>query len=172
MELLDEQNLDVVRAIHREDISENWVDSVDTLWELTQYGLEHHCIGHTYALRYNETCIGVILLGEAIPWETDPEEMKREPFYRLIGFVIDRRYRGRGIGGYILELVIAAIYREYGVRPIALGVHRENHGAARFYKKHGFRPTSAMDGDDVYYLRYPFQSRAKGEWGVDPQCEA
>ena len=154
LELLDEQNIDAVRAIHREDISESWVDNADTLWELTQYGLEHNCIGHTYAVKHDETYIGVILLGEAIPWETDPREMGDVPFYRLMGFVIDNRYRNKGIGSHVLELVIKTIYQQFGVRPIALGVHKENHSAARFYEKHGFKPTNAMEGNDIYYLRY------------------
>ena len=80
LELLTEKNIDAVRAIHREDIPVSWVDNADTLWELTQYGLEHNCIGHTYAIKYDDTYIGVILLGEAIPWETDPEEMKMSRF--------------------------------------------------------------------------------------------
>ena len=120
IELLNKQNLAIVRDIHREDIPVSWVDDADTLWELTQYGLEHNCIGYTYAIKYDDTYIGVILLGEAIPWETDPEEMKQEPFYRLMGFVIDNRYRSQGIGSKVLEMVIDAIYKEYGVRPIAL----------------------------------------------------
>ena len=155
LELLSEQNIDAVRAIHREDIPESWVDNADTLWELTQYGLEHNCIGHTYAVKYDETYIGVILLGEAIPWETDPKEMDDVPFYRLMGFVIDNRYRNKGVGNHVLELVIKTIYQEFGVRPIALGVHKENHSAARFYEKHGFKPTDEMEGNDIYYLRYP-----------------
>ena len=155
LELLSEQNIDAVRAIHREDISEAWVDTVDTLMELTQYGLDHNCIGHTYAVKYEDIYIGVILLGEAIPWETDPEEMDEVPFYRLMGFVIDNRYRSRGIGSYVLELVIKTIYKEYGARPIALGVHRDNLSAGRFYEKHGFQKTDAMEGNDYYYLKYP-----------------
>ncbi len=155
LEYLTQQNIDAVRGIHREDISEAWVDCADTIMELTQYGLDHHCIGHTYAVKFGGACIGVILLGEAIPWETDPIEMKDVPFYRLMGFVIDNRCRNRGIGGYVLELVIETIYEEYGIRPIALGVHKDNHGAARFYEKHGFRKTDVMEGDDYYYLRYP-----------------
>lgn len=155
LELLSEANLDAVRAIHREDICEAWVDSVDTLWETTQYGLVHHCIGHTYAVKYEETYIGVILLGEAIPWETDPEEMHGVPFYRLMGFVIDRRFRGQGIGGCVLEFVIDEIYREFGPRPIALGVHKDNLPAESFYQKHGFRKTDVMEGNDFYFLRYP-----------------
>lgn len=155
LELLSERNIDAVRAIRREDVSEEFVDNADTILETTQYGIDHHCIGHTYAIKYREAYIGVILLGEAIPWETDPEEMRDVPFYRLMGFVIDNRYRGRGIGGYVLEKVIAAIYQEFGVRPIALGVHMDNHGAAAFYINHGFRKTETMEGKDYYYLRYP-----------------
>lgn len=152
-ELLTKQNIDAVRAIQREDISEEWVDNADTIMEITQYGLDHHCIGHTYAVKYGDAYIGLILLGEAIPWETGPEEMNGVPFYRLMGFVIDKRFRGRGIGGYVLEQVIQMIYQEFGVRPIALGVHKDNHAAARFYMKHGFRKTAVMEGNDYYYLR-------------------
>ena len=155
LELLTEQNLAAVRAIHREDIPDSWVDNADTLWDLTQYGLEHNCIGHTYAVKYGDAYIGVILLGEAIPWETDPKEMDGVPFYRLMGFVIDNRYRNKGIGSDVLELVIKTIYDEYGIRPIALGVHEENLDAARFYLRHGFHKTEAMEGSDYYYLRYP-----------------
>ena len=146
LELLSEQNIDAIRAIRREDINEAWVDTADTLMELTQYGLDHHCIGHTYAVKYEDVYIGVILLGEAIPWETDPEEMNGVPFYRLMGFVIDNRYRNRGIGSYVLEKVISNIYEEYGVRPIALGVHKDNHSAGRFYEKHGFKELSREGG--------------------------
>lgn len=155
LELLTEENIDAVRAIHREDIPVSWVDNADTIWELTQYGLAHNCIGHTYAVKQDDAYIGVILLGEAIHWETDPEEMKKEPFYRLMGFVIDNRYRSQGIGSKVLEMVIDTIYAEYGERPIALGVHKDNHGAARFYERHGFVAVDAMEGNDRYYLRYP-----------------
>lgn len=155
LEHLTQQNIDYVCAIHREDISEAFVDNADTIMKLTQYGIDHCCIGHTYAIKYGDAYIGVILLGEAIEWDTDPEEMKGVPFYRLMGFVIDNRYRDRGIGGYVLETVIDTIYQEFGVRPIALGVHKDNHAAARFYAKHGFKKTDIMEGNDYYYLRYP-----------------
>ena len=155
LELLTEENFAQVRAIRREDVSEAFVDTADTIMELTRYGVEHGCLGHTYAIKFRGVYVGLILLGEALPWETDPDEMRREPFYRLMGFVIDNRYRGQGIGGYALEKVIELCYRDFGVRPIALGCHRENHQAAAFYQRHGFRQTDAMEHHDVYYLRYP-----------------
>ena len=154
-EPLTEDNIAEVRAIHREDISEAFVDGVDTIMEITQYGIDHCCLGHTYAIKYKEVYIGVILLGEAIPWETDPDEMRGKPFYRLMGFVIDNRYRGQGIGEYVLERVINICYQEFGVRPIALGCHKDNHKAEKFYLRHGFTKTDAMEGNDYYYLRYP-----------------
>lgn len=155
LELLTKDNIGEVEAIQRDDISEDFVDTADTIMGLTRYGAEHGCLGHTYVVRYKGICVGVILLGEAIPWETDPEEMKQTLFYRLMGFVIDNRYRSSGIGGYVLEKVIDNCYREFGVRPIALGCHRDNHRAADFYTKHGFKKTDVMEGSDCYYLRYP-----------------
>lgn len=81
-------------------------------------------------------------MGEAIPWDTDPEEMNGVPFYRIFGFAIDNRYRSQGIGGYVLEKVIEMVYRDFGIRPITLGVHKDNHAATRFYEKHRFRKTN------------------------------
>ena len=155
LEPLTDGNISEVRAIQRDDVSEDFVDAADAIMELTRYGEEHNCLGHTYVIRYKEICVGVILLGEAIPWETDPEEMKQTPFYRLMGFVIDNRYRSLGIGGYVLEKVIDDCCIEFGVRPIALGCHKDNHMAADFYTRHGFRKTDVMEGNDYYYLRYP-----------------
>ena len=77
----------------------------------------------------------------------------RSPFYRLMGFVLDRKFRNLGIGGQALELAIESVYCEFGKRPIALGVHRDNSGAERFYLRHGFRKTAYMEGNDYYFLR-------------------
>lgn len=152
---LTRENLPLAMAIDRSDVSEEFVDTAETIWELTQYGLQHRCLGHTFLILWEGQCIGMILLGEAIPWETDPPEMAKEPFYRLMGFVLDQRYRGRGIGGQVLELAVARCYQDFGVRPIALGVHKDNTSAQRFYLRHGFVKTQAMEGDDCYFLRYP-----------------
>ena len=74
--------------------------------------------------------------------------------------MLDNRYRSQGIGGKVLEMVIDTIYQEYGVRPIALGVYKYNHGAARFYERHGFVAVDAMEGNDRYYIRYPLKENA------------
>lgn len=153
LEPLTEDNLAEARAIDRADVPEDFVDTVDELMELTRYGLEHRCAGRTYVVRCEGACAGVILLGEAIPWDTDPEVMRGRPFYRLMGFVIDRRYRGRGLGAWAMEEAVRRVYGEFGPRPIALGCHRDNRGGQRFWHSRGFSKTDAMEGEDFYYIR-------------------
>ncbi len=158
LDLLTEENLPEARAIDRSDIPETFVDTVDTLMAYTRYGWAHGCLGYTFLIRAGGKCVGVLLLGEAVLWETDPPEMQEEPFYRLMGFVIDRRCRGRGIGSAALEQAVTKVWQDFGVRPLALGVHVENHGAEAFYRRHGFHPVDAMEGSDRYWLRYPEES--------------
>jgi len=155
LEQITDANRAGVLAIDRSDVSEDWVDSLQTILDLTQYGLEHGCIGDTYAICEAAKCIGVILMGEGIPWDCDPPEVKGLPFYRIMGFVLDKAWRGKGIGGHVLEMVIARIYAEFGPRPILIGVQADNTRAAAFYLRRGFTPTNAWDEDDRFYIRYP-----------------
>lgn len=153
LEQLTEKNQHHAYEIDRQDIPEAWVDTAQTIIELNQYGLEHHLTGHTFLARLDDTYIGLILIGEAIPWDTDPIEMQGVPFYRLMGFVVDRAYRSKGLGGTIMERAIEQVYHDYGKRPLALGVHRDNINAGRFYERHGFRKTGVYESEDEYYLR-------------------
>ena len=152
-EELDHNNLNRARMIDRSDFLEDFVDAVDTLMELTDYGVEHKCIGHTFLISVGDRPISVILLGEAIPWETDPPMVKETPFYRLMGFAIDKAYRRQGLGKIILEETIRRVYSEFGERPIVLGCHKDNFKAAAFYEKNGFIETEYMEGKDVYYIK-------------------
>ena len=133
LEELTRSNYQYACEIDRDDIPETFVDTVDTLMEITEYGVENHCIGHTFLVKADEQYIGLLLLGEAVPWDTDPEEMRKEPFYRLMGFV--------------------RVYEDFGKRPIALGCHKDNFRAARFYERHGFKKTGVFEGNDEYFLR-------------------
>ena len=154
-EQLTHQNFSAARALDRDDIPESFVDTAATIMEITDYGYENNLIGHTYLILCDGRYAGLILLGEAIPWDTDPPEVHQQPFYRLMGFVISREFRGKGVGGEALEKTIAKVYEDFGVRPLVLGCHKDNPKAAAFYERHGFQKTDYMEGNDVYYLRYP-----------------
>ena len=152
-EELTHGNFSCAQKIKRDDIPEAWVDNAETIMEITDYGVAHNCLGHTYLVKLGQTYIALLLLGEAIPWDTDPAEMGKEPFYRLMGFVIDRDFRGKGLGGIILEKAIDRVSCDFGNRSIALGCHKDNVGAARFYERHGFKRTGVFEGADEYFLR-------------------
>jgi len=152
-EELTRDNLVKAREIDREDVPVAFVDTADTIMGITDYGVEHGCIGHTFLVKADGHYVGMLLLGEAIPWDTDPVEMQREPFYRLMGFVVDKAYRSNGLGGEILEKAIDEVYRDFGKRSIALGCHKDNVRAAAFYLKHGFKRTGVFEGNDEYLLR-------------------
>ena len=154
-EQLTHQNFSAARALDRDDIPESFVDTAATIMEITDYGYENNLIGHTYLILCNGRYAGLILLGEAIPWDTDPPEVHQQPFYRLMGFVIGKAFRGKGVGGEALEKTIAKVYEDFGVRPLVLGCHKDNPRAAAFYERHGFHRTDYMEGNDVYYLRFP-----------------
>ena len=153
LEQMTHDNYKHALAINRDDIPETWVDTAASLMEVTDYGAEHKLIGHTYIAYMNESPVGLIMIGEALAWDTDPDEMKDKPFYRVMGFVVDQDYRNKGLGGKILENAIARVYSEFGERSLALGVHKDNTRAGRFYERHGFKRTSVYEGNDEYYLR-------------------
>ena len=153
LEQLTHENYPRALEINRDDIPAEWVDPAASLMEVTDYGAEHHLIGHTYLAWLEDRPVGLIMIGEALAWDTDPEEMKGKPFYRVMGFAVDRDYRSRGIGGEILERAVEQVYREFGKRSLALGVHLENVRAGRFYERHGFHRTGVWEGNDEYSLR-------------------
>ena len=153
LEQLTHDNYRQALAINRDDIPEAWVDTASALMEVTDYGAAHHLIGHTYLACIDGCPVGLIMIGEALAWKTDPDEMKDKPFYRVMGFVVDKNHRNRGIGGEILENAIAQVYSEFGERSLALGVHKDNVRAGRFYERHGFQRTGVYEGNDEYYLR-------------------
>ena len=153
LEQLTHENFPMALKIRRDDIPTAWVDDAEAIMEFTDYGAQHHLIGHTYLAFIDATCVGIIMIGEALEWNTDPVEMKGKAFYRIMGFTVDKEYRNHGIGSDILEKAIEEVYDEFGKRPIALGVHKENIRVRNFYERHGFKKTGVFEGDDEYYLR-------------------
>ena len=153
LQALTFENCEKAYEIDRTDIPEAFVDDVPTLIETLKFGFENNLKGHAFLITKGNRAIGTILLGEGLYCENDPEELKDKPFYRLVFFVLDRNFRGKGLGSRILESTIEKVYNDFGIHPIVLGVHKDNEKAARFYLKNGFIKTSCMDGDDYCFIR-------------------
>lgn len=153
LEILSAANRQEVLKIDRSDIPLDYVEDISETLMQSDYGDEHHLRGHCYVVRCDGACVGVLLIGEGIPWDCDPEKIRETFFYRILGFVMDKRYRGRGVGSGAMEQAIQNIYAEYGPAPIVIECHRENTKAIAFYEKHGFRNTHFAENADFYFIR-------------------
>ena len=153
LELLNPENEVQVKKIQRDDVPGRFAEDISYTVELAKYGDENHLRGHCYCIKYREKYIGILLIGEAIEDEADPAELKGKGYFRIIGFVLDRDYRGKGLGSTALELALEEIYREYGKVPILLECHKDNTRAANFYTKMGFRNTNILNNEDYFFIK-------------------
>ena len=153
LEIMTFDNCADAYEIDRTDIPYRFVEDVPTLISTLKYGADNNLAGHAFLAKLDGNTIATIMLGEGITGPADPVELQNRPFYRLMFFVIDKRYRGQGYGTKILEDAIGRIYDEFGERPILLEVQKENEAAAQFYERNGFRKTTYKIGDDRYFVR-------------------
>ena len=153
LEDLTFENCGKAYEIDRTDIPDAFVDDVPTLIATLRFGFENKLKGRAFLITKDGRAIGTILLGEGLYCDTDPQELKDKPFYRLVSFVLDKNFRGKGLGHEILESTIEKVYSDFGSYPIILGVHKDNKKAAHFYLKNGFTKTSCMDENDYCFIR-------------------
>ena len=146
-------NCDKAYEIDRSDIPYSFVEDVPTLIDILEYGAENDLIGHAFMVMVDDRCVGTIMIGEGLVGDKDPDEVQERPFYRLMFFVLDKAYRGQGLGSKVLEAAIARAYADFGERPIVLEVQKDNENAARFYERNGFERTSYRVDDDFYFVR-------------------
>ncbi|MFT4415867.1 GNAT family N-acetyltransferase [Fredinandcohnia humi] len=74
--------------------------------------------------------------------------------YWINGFIIDKKYQGKGYGGAALSEMIGWIKSTFPIcTEIRLTVYKDNYNARRLYEKFGFQPTGEIWGEeDVLYL--------------------
>jgi len=153
LELLDDSNEEKLLDIHREDIPLCYAEDTAYTIGLAKYGQKQHMRGHCYAIKEQTEYVGILLIGEAIEDSSDPVELKGTGYFRIIGFVIDQRYRRQGLGREALGMALQNIYEEYGNVPIVLECNKGNRAALAFYTKMGFKNTGIMHDQDYYYVK-------------------
>lgn len=152
LELLNKNNEKYLLEIQPGDVPLNYVEPISYTLKLGKYGKRNKLKGQCSAIKYDEQYVGLLLIGEAIENLADPEELKGTAYFRLIGFLIDSRYRQLGIGSLALKQAIHNIYTQYGKVPILLECHKENIGALNFYLKIGFRNTYLLHNEDYFLI--------------------
>ena len=81
---------------------------------MADYGTAMGLSGKCYAIKYHQNYVGMILVGKAVEDASDPIEVKGRKFFRIMGFFIQSKYQGLGIGTLALQKAIDSIYYEYG----------------------------------------------------------
>ena len=155
LEVLDRYNRTQLINLDRKDIPLEYVADVEQTISLADYGAKFGLGGRCFAIKYGGKYVGIILIGEAVKNEADPVELKGEKYFRVLGFLIDNKYQGIGIGTIALQKAIKEIYRDYGKIPLLLECHKDNERAIRFYEQNGFVNTGKLNekGTDWFMVR-------------------
>ncbi len=152
LELLDRYNKNHLLNIDRKDIPAEYAAEISDTISMAEHGTRFGLGGHCYAIKYGEKYAGIILLGKGTEDYSDPDEVKGKTFFRIMGFVIDSKYRQMGIGSAALKKAIREIRLEYGNVIFLLECHKDNEKAIRFYEKNGFTNTGLLNKNGTDYF--------------------
>lgn len=154
LEQLDSYNRNEILKIDRSDIPVEYAAKAEDTIAMADYGKNLGLPGRCFAIKYHKKYVGIILLGKAVEDAADPAELKGKNYFRIMGFFIESKYQGLGIGTIALEKAIYEINCEYGPVPFLLECHRDNEKAIRFYEKNGFVNTGKLNakGTDCFMI--------------------
>ncbi len=154
LEVLDRYNRTRLVNIDRKDIPVEYVADVKNTISLADYGTRFGLGGRCFAIKYGDKYVGIILIGQAVKNTAVPVELKDRNCFRVMGFLIDNKYQGMGIGSIALKKAIEEVYREYGRVPLLLECNKNNEKAIRFYEQNGFVNTGRLNekGTDWFMI--------------------
>ena len=155
LELLNDFNRDKVLNIQKDSMDEEFVYDISYTLKLAKFIADNNMRGHCYAIKYSNNYIGIVLVCEIIKDEVDLSKIPKNDYFKIIGFTIDKNYRGKGIGTKALELALKDIIKEYGNVPFLLECGKDNIQAMKVYEKLGFNNTNILNDEDEYFLIKP-----------------
>lgn len=96
-----------------------------------------------------------LLDGDVIGWcDILPKGYEGMRHVGVLGMGLLPEYRGKGLGGQLLEKTIEHAHRVNGIEKVELEVYGSNSSAISFYKKYGFevegKRLKARKLDDIY----------------------
>ena len=152
LELLDSYNRKEIVKIDRSDIPAEFAAKAEDTIAMADYGKNIGLPGKCFAIKYNKNYVGVLLIGKAVEDAADPVELKGSYYFRVLGFFIQSKYQGLGIGTTALQKAIDEIYSEYGPVTLLLECHKDNEKALAFYEKNGFVNTGKLNNKGTDYF--------------------
>ena len=152
LELLDNYNRNELIKIDRSDIPVEFAAKAEDTIAMADYGKNLGLPGKCFAIKYNKNYVGILLIGKAVANAADPVELKETDYFRIMGFFIQSKYQGMGIGTTALQKAIDEIHSEYGPVTLLLECHKDNEKGLAFYEKNGFVNTGKMNAKGTDYF--------------------
>ena len=152
LELLDSHNRKEIVKIDRSDIPVEFAAKAEDTIAMADYGKAMALPGKCFAIKYHKNYVGIVLIGKAVEAAADPVELKGSGYFRVLGFFIQSKYQGIGIGTTALQKAIDEIYRDYGPVTLLLECHKDNEKALAFYEQNGFVNTGRMNAKGTDYF--------------------
>ena len=94
-----------------------------------------HCNWFDNKLKSNESLLFIVETDKApvgiVRFESDKENS-------TIGFSIDKKYRGKGLGGAIIEIGVTEYFKEKDL-PILASIKKDNIASIKSFEKAGFK---------------------------------
>lgn len=143
---LTEENREDALKLEGKDNQRSLVPSVaESLAKITSKPDGENVSYIPFAIYEGDTMVGFIMHA----YEEETTNM-----YWINGFIIDKKYQGRGYGRAALRKMINWICENFDhCSEIRLSVSKENESAYELYKNFGFVPTGEKAGEeDVLYL--------------------
>jgi diamine N-acetyltransferase len=132
---VDDDNWRAVADVAPRDDQRAWVPALAARYLLLS---DRGDVWTSLAVYADETVVGHVM------WGVDDDGS-----HWIGGMVIDAGEQGRGVGAATVSTLAGWLAARDGHPPVRLSYHPENAAAAALYTRLGFRPTGAVEDDEV-----------------------
>lgn len=147
------QNINHLLNLEIGDVSKEFFDAPSQTIAFAYCGLLANLDGFCNAIYVDEKPVGLFLIGEAIRDESDPKELlQSEKYFRFMGFVIDKNFRGKGIGKSAFRQALQKFDEKYNF-PLYIECHKNNSPAYHLYLSEGFKDTTQLRNNHRILVR-------------------
>jgi diamine N-acetyltransferase len=152
------KNYEEVLALKPRDNQKTYVEDWATILAFAYIGVVNGLEGELCIITCDDKPVGRVLIGKIEVEPQEPEVLQKYgQVWRVMGFFIDEKSQGKGIGSEALKLVLNKIssFPDGKKYPIALEVEEANENAKQLYQKLGFYDTGVRYGESCAYVKLP-----------------
>lgn len=138
----------------------DFVESPAQIIALAYAGIQEGLPGELWVIQEDDEPVGIALIGKAQVEPQEPRELQAYgQVYRIMGFQIDHKYQGKGMGRKAFSMILDKIlhYPDGKQLPVTLEVEERNMAAMHLYESFGFYDSGVRYGASCAWIRRPKQ---------------